>query len=90
MALPPSKKVRTTPASTDKLVLGSIFNRDLLIESESDDGLQSECLQDEDQGNTSSETPGSENSDDIIIQSAPPSAPLTVSKQKQGRTPKVV
>lgn len=91
MAPPPLKKAKTSAAYVTAPVLGPIMDRDSFVESDSEDdaGSDGENLRDEEE-RAGSLTSGSEDSDEVMIQSAPPSAPPTISKRKRGRKPKRV
>ena len=87
MPPPPAKKVKAASADTTEPVLGSIIDWESPSKSDRDNRHPCGSSDDEDKsdGTSSSE---SKDLDDVIVHSAPPSPPLTVSKRKRGRKSK--
>jgi hypothetical protein len=85
MAPPPLKKTKSSSSDVTETVLGSITNRDSLVESDSE-------LDSDSNDETKSGSSGSDSGDsgEVIILNAPPSPPPTISKRKRGRKPKEV
>jgi hypothetical protein len=87
MPPPPAKKAKTTAVSDTEGFLGSITERDSLVESDSDGDPEPVVRTEGEDGGTDL---SDSNSDQNIMPNAPPSPPPTVTKRKRGRKANLV